>query len=144
MLVTTSAQALHHILLIEDEPGYVRLIREALCCHPHIHLHAVADVVQALHFLTRREKFADAPSPSLIILDLRLPIFSGKSLLEERRRHGLSDAPVVVLTSLSSERIDCMIQGATEFHLKPDEWLAWQRLIHHLVQKHLRIDLYQL
>lgn len=139
----TSAQAQHHILLIEDEPGHVRLFREALSGHPQICLHAVADAVQALHFLTRREAFADAPSPSLIVLDLRLPIFSGKSLLEERRRHGLCESPVVVLTSLSSERVDCMIQGATDFHLKPDEWAGWQRLVQHLVQKHLQIDLDQ-
>lgn len=143
MPVITSAQALHHILLIEDEPGHVRLIREALCYHPQIYLHAVTDAVQALHFLTRREEFADVPSPSLVILDLHLPIFSGKSLLEERRRRGLCDAPVVVLTSSSSERLDCMILGATEFHLKPDEWMGWQRLIHHLVLKHLHIDLYR-
>lgn len=141
MSVSTTTLGLQHILLIEDDPGHARLIREALCYNSQLYLHAVKDAVQAIHFLTRREEFVDAPSPSLVILDLGLPIFSGKSLLEERRRHDLCSAPVVVLTGSEKERTDCMALGATEFHLKPSEWRGWQHLIRHLVSTHLQIDL---
>lgn len=142
MTLIAPSPTLHHILLIEDDPGHVRLVREALCYHPRIYLHAVEQAVQALHFLTHREEYYDAPVPSLIVLDLRLPLFSGKILLEERRRRGLCAAPVVVLTSSAGARLDCMTLGADAFHLKPDDWSGWQRLIRALVLDHLQIDLH--
>lgn len=140
-VATSSSPALQHILLVEDESGHVRLIREALGYHANLYLHAVTDAVRAIHFLTRREEFRDAPSPSLIILDLNLPIFSGKSLLEERRRRNLITAPVVVLTSSSRDQTDCLVLGATGFHLKPDDWNGWQGLMRHLALKYLQVDL---
>jgi CheY-like chemotaxis protein len=136
------APNLQHILLIEDEPAHVCLVGEALGHHPLVRLHTVTNAVQAIHFMTKQQDFANAPTPALIILDLRLPIFSGKALLEERRRrHFCHLVPVVVVTSSAEERLDCRTLGATDYHLKPMEWCQWQVLIHQLVAQHLGLDL---
>jgi chemotaxis family two-component system response regulator Rcp1 len=62
------------ILLVEDNEGDVRLTREALkenkMCN---NLNVVADGVQAMSFLCRQGKYAQAPHPDLILLDLNLP-----------------------------------------------------------------------
>ncbi|MBA3699932.1 MAG: response regulator [Planctomycetes bacterium] len=142
--MTTSAPSstLQHILLVEDEPGDARLIDEVLHDHPRVRLHTVLDVVHAIHFMTKQQAYFDAPTPDLIILDLQLPIFSGKALLEERRRRNFCPAvPVVVMTTSAAERVECKLLGATEYHVKPREWSQWQALIRQLVARHLGVDL---
>lgn len=142
MTAVAAVTTLHHILLVEDEPGHARLVDEALDDHPRLRLHTVADAVQAIRFMTRQQDFSDAPTPDLIILDLHLPIFSGKALLEERRRrHFCQAVPVVVITSSTKDRVDCLLLGATDYHLKPMEWPQWQALIHQLIERHLAVDL---
>ncbi len=132
----------HHILLVEDEPGHARLINEALNDHPRVRLHTVLNAVHAIHFMTKQQGYWDAPTPGLIILDLRLPIFSGKALLEERRRRNFCPVvPVVVVTSSVEERVDCMLLGATDYHLKPMEWSQWQALVGQIVARYLAVDL---
>ena len=129
-----------HILLVEDNSSDVALIREIITEIPHVQLHSVSDTIKAIHFLIKREGFDHAPDPDLIILDIRLPIFSGKTLLEERRRRQLHPlVPVVVLTTTSDERLDCMILGATEFHTKPSDWPQWLDLIQRMVARHLTV-----
>jgi DNA-binding response OmpR family regulator len=143
--MTASAQALptlHHILLVEDEPGHAMLVSEALNDHPRVRLHTVENAVHAIHFMTKQQGHWDAPTPDLIILDLHLPIFSGKALLEERRRRNFCPVvPVVVVTSTEEERVDCMLLGATDYHLKPMVWSQWQALIGQIVARHLAVDL---
>lgn len=142
MTALAPAAGTQHILLIDDEPGHACLMREALGDHPHLQLHVVGDAVQAIHFMTKQQAYADAPTPHLIILDLHLPIFSGKALLEERRRRNFCPVvPVVVMTSTADERVDCLLLGATAYHLKPMEWFQWQVLVGQIVAQHLAIDL---
>lgn len=142
MTVIASEPRQHHILLVEDEPGHARLVSETLHDHPRLRLHTVLDAIQAIHFLTKQQGYYDAPTPELIILDLHLPIFSGKALLEERRRRNVHPVvPVVVVTSTEAERVDCMLLGATDYHLKPMEWSQWQALIGQIVARHLAVDL---
>lgn len=142
MTVTTSERLQRHILLVEDEPGHARLVSEALCDHPNLRLHTVLNAVHAIHFMTKQQDYYNAPTPELIILDLHLPIFSGKALLEERRRRNFCPVvPVVVVTSTEAERVDCLLLGATGYHLKPMEWSQWQVLIGQIVARHLAVDL---
>lgn len=141
MTVVAPPPALHHILLVEDEPGHARLVSEALFDHPSLRLHTVPNAVHAIHFMTKQQGYYDAPTPDLIILDLHLPIFSGKALLEERRRRNFCPAvPVVVVTSSQAERVECLLLGADDYHLKPMEWMQWQTLIRQIVAHHLAID----
>lgn len=93
------------ILLVEDNPGDVRLCREALkeskICNT---LHTVEDGVQALAFLRREAEYADKPVPDLILLDLNLPRKDGREVLAEIKGDKvLRRIPVVILTVSSSE-----------------------------------------
>jgi DNA-binding response OmpR family regulator len=141
MTPVAPAPALRHILLVEDEPGHARLVSEALFDHPSLRLHTVLNAVHAIHFMTKQQGYYDAPTPELIILDLHLPIFSGKALLEERRRQNVCpEVPVVVVTSSVAERVECLLLGANDYYLKPMEWSQWQALIRQIVAKHLAVD----
>jgi len=72
------------VLLVEDDPGDVVLIREAFE-HNKVYnaLHVVSDGVQALEFLRREGDYADAPRPDLMLLDLNLPRKDGRQVLAE-------------------------------------------------------------
>jgi len=93
------------ILLVEDNPGDVRLTREALADNKIRNtLHVVADGVQALAFLRRQGKHATVPRPDLILLDLNLPKKDGREVLAEIKGNGnLRRIPVVVLTTSGAE-----------------------------------------
>ena len=93
------------ILLVEDNPGDVRLTREALTANNIRNtLHVVADGVQALAFLRKQGKHAEAPRPNLILLDLNLPKKDGREVLAEIKGNGdLRRIPVVVLTTSGAE-----------------------------------------
>ena len=93
------------ILLVEDNPGDVRLTVEALReGKVRNNLSVVRDGVEALEFLLRRGKYAEAPRPDLILLDLNLPRRDGREVLNEIKQHDeLKTIPVVVLTTSSAE-----------------------------------------
>jgi two-component system, chemotaxis family, response regulator Rcp1 len=94
------------ILLVEDNPGDVRLTKEALKeGKVRNNLHVVDDGVKALAFLRREAPFEEVPKPDLILLDLNLPRKSGREVLEEIKQDSLlRHIPVVVLTSSQAER----------------------------------------
>jgi two-component system, chemotaxis family, response regulator Rcp1 len=94
------------ILLVEDNPGDARLTREALRdAKVRNNLHVVPDGVEALAFLRRQGRYAEAPSPDLILLDLNLPKKDGREVLEEiKQEDGLRHIPVVVLTTSQAEK----------------------------------------
>jgi len=93
------------VLLVEDNPGDVRLTKEAFKeGEMSINLHVVADGVEATEFLTKKGEYADAPSPDLILLDLNMPRKSGREVLEEiKDDEKLRRIPVVVLTTSKAE-----------------------------------------
>ena len=93
------------ILLVEDNPGDVRLTQEALKESKVTNNLSVAeDGVEALAFLKREGKYADAPRPDLLLLDLNLPKKDGRELLEEIKvDDNLKRIPVVVLTTSKAE-----------------------------------------
>ena len=94
------------ILLVEDNPGDVRLTREALReGKVRNNLYVAADGVEALRFLRREGEHAGAVRPDLILLDLNLPRKDGREVLEEVKADpSLRYIPVVVLTSSQAEQ----------------------------------------
>ncbi|MCV7227907.1 response regulator [Mycolicibacterium komossense] len=93
------------VLLIEDDPGDELITREAFE-HNKIanNLHVAHDGQEGLDFLFRRGQFADAVRPDLILLDLNLPKYNGRQLLEAIKSDAeLRHIPVVVLTTSSAE-----------------------------------------
>jgi CheY-like chemotaxis protein len=94
------------ILLVEDNPGDVRLTQEAMKdAKVRNHLHVAADGVEAMAFLRREGRHASAPRPDLVLLDLNLPKKDGLEVLEEIKGDDeLRSIPVVILTSSPAEQ----------------------------------------
>ena len=93
------------ILLVEDDPGDELITREAFE-HNKLNnrLHVAHDGEEGLNFLYRRDGYADAPRPDLILLDLNLPKYDGRQLLEKVKSDpDLARIPIVVLTTSSAE-----------------------------------------
>jgi two-component system, chemotaxis family, response regulator Rcp1 len=93
------------ILLVEDNPGDVRLTKEALReGKVYNNLHWAKDGVEALEFLRRQGKHGKAPRPDIILLDLNLPKKDGREVLEIIKGDDtLKHIPVVVLTTSKAE-----------------------------------------
>ena len=93
------------ILLVEDNPGDVRLTKETLKdAKLMVDLHVVGDGVEAMAFLRQEGKHASAPCPDLVLLDLNLPKKDGREVLAEIKQDpDLRRIPVVVLTISNAE-----------------------------------------
>lgn len=93
------------ILLVEDNPGDVRLAREAFReSKVRNALFVIEDGVEAMAFLRREGKYAQAPRPDLILLDLNLPRKDGREVLAEIKADSdLKRIPVVMLTISKAE-----------------------------------------
>jgi CheY-like chemotaxis protein len=93
------------VLLVEDDDGDVLMTREAFEHYKlRNRLHVVGDGEQALDFLRRTGRFADAPRPGLILLDVNLPRRSGLEILAELKQDpDLLVIPVVMLTTSRAE-----------------------------------------
>jgi CheY-like chemotaxis protein len=93
------------ILVVEDNPGDVRLMREAFRESKIINqLRAVSDGQEALAFLRKQGRYAHAIRPDLILLDLNLPGKDGREVLSEIKADpDLRRIPVVIVTSSKTE-----------------------------------------
>lgn len=93
-------------LLAEDNPGDVRLTKEALReSKISNNLNVVPDGVEAMAFLHREGRYADAPRPDVILLDLNLPKKDGREVLAEVKADlNLRLIPVVIITSSEAEQ----------------------------------------
>lgn len=94
------------VLLVEDSPGDVRLTREALKeGKVRNNLSVVHDGVEAMEFLRREGKYADAPRPDIVLLDLNMPRKDGREVLAEMKSDDdLKRIPVVILTTSEAEQ----------------------------------------
>ena len=95
-----------NVLLVEDNPGDARLTMEAFReAKVRNDVRVVTDGVEALAFLRREDKYANAPRPDLILLDLNLPRKDGREVLEEiKSDENLRRIPVAILTTSRAER----------------------------------------
>ncbi len=93
------------ILLVEDNPGDVRLTQEALKENKiRNNLHVAKDGVEAMKFVRQINGFESAPRPDLILLDLNLPKKDGREVLAEiKTDEKLRSIPVVILTTSDAE-----------------------------------------
>ena len=121
------------ILLVEDNPGDVRLTIEAFNeASPHTQVSVVHDGVEALAFLRREGTSADAPRPDLILLDLNMPRKDGRTVLVEIRNDpACKRIPILILTSSRGDSdIDLAYEhGANCYLLKPSDLDAYFALI---------------
>ena len=124
------------VLLVDDDPGDVLIVREVFEDHrPGDILHAVPDGVQAIEFLRQAGDHARAPRPDLILLDLNMPRLGGLDVLAELKADdNLRAIPVVVLTT-SNAPDD--IQRSYELHAsayvtKPLDVATFTGVIRHI------------
>lgn len=98
-----------NILLIEDNPGDIRLTTEALKENNiRHHLSVANDGIEAIDFLFKQGLHSGAATPDLILLDLNLPKKDGREILLEIKKHPeLKKIPVVVLSTSESELDIC-------------------------------------
>jgi two-component system, chemotaxis family, response regulator Rcp1 len=103
---TQPTDKLVEILLVEDNEADIELTKEGLLRgHLANRLHITRDGEEAMAFLYRNAKFATAPRPDLVLLDLNLPKKDGREVLAEMKRdENLKTIPVVVLTTSDSEK----------------------------------------
>ena len=125
-----------NILLVEDNPADMRLVREALSeSAVDAALHWAEDGTRALDFLRRRGAHAEAPTPDLVLLDLNLPGIGGKEGLAEMKRDpALASIPAVVLSSSAARQdvLDAYAEHANAYMLKPvdfDDYVGIMRLL---------------
>ncbi len=95
-----------NILLVEDNPGDVRLTIEGLKEGKVLNnLSVVSNGVEAMAFLRKEGQYANVPKPELILLDLNLPRKDGREVLAEiKNDDNLKRIPVVILTSSQAEQ----------------------------------------
>lgn len=105
MHVTHTGGTPIQVLLVEDNPGDVRLTREAFKdAKVHLEMHVVNDGVEAIEFLNQRGGYENSPRPDLILLDLNLPRKDGRDVLAEVKADpSLKSIPVVILTTSASD-----------------------------------------
>jgi CheY-like chemotaxis protein len=121
------------ILLVEDSPGDVRLMREAFRhTNGSVCLHVAMDGVEAMAFLRREGGNADSPRPDLILLDLNLPRMDGREVLARiKEDDGLKTIPTVILTTSNSasDIVGSYHLQANCYLTKPVQLEAFERLV---------------
>jgi len=122
------------MLLVEDNPGDVRLTKEALKeGRVKNNLHVVVDGVEAMAFLRREGEYADAPRPGLILLDLNMPRMNGREVLVEiKADEDLRRIPVVVLTISNAEKdiIEAYNLNGNCYITKPVDLKQFLKVVH--------------
>ena len=121
------------VLLVEDNPGDVRLTQEAFRnVNPSIHLHVANDGVEAMAFLRHEGANANAPRPDMILLDLNLPKMDGRQVLTQiKKDDNLKTIPTVILTSSEAEAdvVNSYQLQANYYLSKPMHFDAFQNLV---------------
>jgi two-component system response regulator len=121
------------ILLVEDNPGDVRLTVEALKeSKLAVSMHIANDGLVALAMLRREGQYADLPAPDLILLDLNMPKMDGRELLRQiKTDEYLKHIPVVVLTTSGAEKDILQAYGlhANCYITKPVEFDQFMEIV---------------
>lgn len=93
------------ILLVEDNPGDIRLMRDYLkCSKVGININVVKNGAEAIHYLQKKGKFNDVTTPQLVILDLNMPIKGGREVLSQVKEDpDLKHIPIIVFTTSDAQ-----------------------------------------
>jgi two-component system response regulator len=122
------------VLLVEDDPGDVLLIREAFAEQKVGNaLSVVSDGVQAMEYVRGEGEFAGRERPNLVLLDLNLPRKSGAEVLDEIKSDpGLAPIPVIVLTTSEAEEdvLRSYRLHANAYITKPVDFERFRQIVH--------------
>jgi len=125
------------ILLVEDNPGDVKLIKEALeDTNVHPNIHCVRDGVEAMKYLRKQNPFEHVPAPSIVLLDLNLPRKDGRSVLAEIKSDPiLATIPVIILSGSDAPQdiLACYVLHANCYIVKPRDLFGMNETINTIV-----------
>jgi CheY-like chemotaxis protein len=132
------------VLLVEDSPADIYIVRESLKKHmKEINLQVLNDGEKAFALIEAAEADESAPSPALLILDLNLPKRSGQEILRRIRQSSkLGRIPVVIFTSSDSpsDRAETTRLGATAYFRKPadlEEFMCIGKVVQSVLSAHI-------
>ncbi|WP_436531968.1 response regulator [Actinoplanes sp. HUAS TT8] len=121
------------VLVVDDDAADTLMIEEALqavAAPPAVH--AVTDGGEAMEYLRRVGRYAEAPRPNLILLDLNMPRMNGHEVLAELKADDdLKTIPVVVLTTSTAELdvVGSYVRHANAFVTKPMDYDAFESAV---------------
>ncbi len=125
-----------NVLLVEDDPGDVLLVREAFAEGGLANrLEVVGDGVEAMLYVRGEGAYAGSARPDLILLDLNLPRKSGAEVLAEIKRDAaLATIPVVVLTTSEAEEdvMRAYCEHANAYVTKPVDFARFREIVHRI------------
>jgi CheY-like chemotaxis protein len=134
------------VLLVEDDPGDELITREAFEHNKIANtLHVARDGQECLDYLYRRGSHHDAQRPDLILLDLNLPKYNGRQVLQTIKSDAdLCDIPIVVLTTSAAEEdiLRSYQLHANAYVTKPvdlDQFMSAVRQIDHFFVQVVRL-----
>jgi CheY-like chemotaxis protein len=121
------------ILMVEDDPGDVRLTREALKSKKMLTtMYDVPNGVEAMAFLRKEGAYADMARPDLILLDLNMPRMDGREVLAELQNDAqLKRIPVIVLTTSQGQEdiLAAYDMNANCYITKPVDWKQFIKVV---------------
>ena len=127
--MTTTETAALNVLLIEDDPGDVLMVREVFEDHGWAsQLAVVGDGIDAVEYVRRAGAYAAVQRPDLVLLDLNLPRMGGREVLQLLKADpDLGSIPVIVLTTSAAEEdiIRSYANHANAYVTKPMDWAAF-------------------
>ena len=130
------------LLLVEDSPADVYLVREAMRREGlKVHWDIADDGEWAIRMIDEVDSNASSPCPDVLLLDLNVPRCTGDEVLERiRKSPRLANTPVVIMTSSESldDRDRLMKLGATEYFRKPSnlrEFMKLGRLVREVYER---------
>jgi chemotaxis family two-component system response regulator Rcp1 len=133
MNTITEGEKIIEVLLVEDNPGDVRLAREAFRdVNMNVRLHLASDGTEAMAFLMQRGAHLQAPRPDLILLDLNLPKMDGREVLAQiKGDKNLKMIPTIVLSSSETDAdvLTSYKLQANCYLRKPAQWEAFDGLV---------------
>ena len=131
------------VLLIEDSPADIYIVRESLKKHlKDVQLQVLSDGEKAFDMIEATEADDSAPAPAILILDLNLPKRSGQEILQRIRQSSkLARVPVVIFTSSDSpaDRAETTKLGATAYFRKPadlEEFMCIGKVVQSVLKAH--------
>jgi chemotaxis family two-component system response regulator Rcp1 len=133
MNTIAAGEKIIEVLLVEDNPGDVRLAREAFRdVNMNVRLHLASDGTEAMAFLMQRGAHLHAPRPDLILLDLNLPKMDGREVLAQiKGNKNLKMIPTIVLSSSETDAdvLTSYKLQANCYLRKPAQWEAFDGLV---------------